>query len=183
MKVGLVGENPNDTIAIRALLRSRLGNGIEFFDLLKNVNGDDLGNQKMKHRFRREFQIEKPDIVLFIRDLDALESDLDQMERRKAYFGEWNNVVDRKGIFLLNIFELEALIWADIESYNTYAKLSIQPPFDPMLIVDPKGELRKHGPYNEGQAREIFLLLRPDIVAQNCRYFADFLLEFEKRLA
>mgnify|MGYP000878480721 CR=1 FL=1 len=183
MKIGLVVENPNDTIAIRALLRNRLGNDIEFFDLLRNVNGDDLENQKIKHRFRREFQIEKPEIVLFIRDLDALEHDLAQLERRKAYFGEWNNVVDKKGVFLLNIYELEALIWADIDTYNIYASLSIQPPLDPMLIVDPKGELRKHGPYNEGQAREIFHLLRPDIVAQNCRYFADFLKEFERRIA
>jgi hypothetical protein len=75
------------------------------------------------------------------------------------------------------------LILADIETYNVYAGTNILQPFDPMLIIDPKGELRKHGPYNEGQVREIFDQLRIEIVAQNCRYFREFLEKFEQALA
>jgi hypothetical protein len=64
MRVGLVGENPNDTDAIKALLRQRTGDTIEFFDLIKNVNGSNLENQVIKHRLRREYQYEKVDLVL-----------------------------------------------------------------------------------------------------------------------
>ena len=41
-RVGLLGESPNDTKAIEALLKPRYGQRVEFFTLLRNINGDML---------------------------------------------------------------------------------------------------------------------------------------------
>jgi hypothetical protein len=186
-RIGLVGENPNDTTAIKVLLQKKVGGNVEFFDLLRNVNGSLLDNPKLSNRFRKEYEFEKAesgiDLVIFIRDLDFLESNTKEKRRLQLKFNKRNKTIDKKGILLLNIVELEALIWADIEAYNVHTGRNIPPFPDPMLIEDPKGELRKHGPYNEGQTREIFPKLRIDIVAQNCRYFREFLQVFEQRLA
>ena len=54
MKVGLLGEAPNDTGAIISLLKKNYPNLI-FFELLKNIKtGDELSNQKTKTMLRLE---------------------------------------------------------------------------------------------------------------------------------
>jgi hypothetical protein len=119
MRVALVGEAPSDTRAVAVLLEKAFPK-LEFFPLLRKINGAALESQRVKRQLRREYEIEQPSLVIFIRDLDALESDKKALECRKTYFREFNSVVDKVGIFLLNIFELEALILADIAVFNEY---------------------------------------------------------------
>ncbi len=188
-RIGFVGENENDVKSIAALLRKRFSMDMEFFVLLFDVNGNSLDNTDFKNRFRREFEIQRDeeggvDLVIIIRDLDSLEDDKKKVDQSKSYFKEWNKTINQKGIFLLNIYELEALIWADIEGYNIKYGTNIPPFPNPMMIWEPKEELRKHVSYSEGGSPRIFNeALRPDIIAQNCRYFAEFLREFENRIA
>ena len=188
IRIGLVGENPSDTGAIRALLRKAIADQVDFVDLIRDVNGSNLENNFHKNRFRREYELLKRegggvDLVVFIRDLDDLETNRERVLQRKSYFNEWNKTVDEKGIFLLNIFELEALIWADIEGYNLKYGTSIPPLPDPMLIWEPKEELKKHIRYSEGDSPKIFEeALRVDEVEKNCRYFAAFLSEFKQHI-
>ena len=69
-----------------------------------------------------------PDIVIFIRDLDGLETDTDFKEKkakRQEYFTKSKSVVDKKALYLLNIYEIEALILADIEAFNAFYKSHI----------------------------------------------------------
>ena len=70
MKIALVGEAPNDTLSIKYLLEKRYKT-FNFFSMLKIINGSSLDSQKTKRLLRIEFQIEKPDLVIFIRDLDS----------------------------------------------------------------------------------------------------------------
>ena len=115
MIIGLVGEAPNDTLSVKNLLVNRFPeNKYTYITLLNRVNGDNLEYQKIKRWLRIEFETKKPDIVIFIRDLDGLAHEKDKIKKRKEYFSEFNSVVNKKGIFLLHIYEIEALILTDI---------------------------------------------------------------------
>jgi hypothetical protein len=72
MKIGLVGEDPNDTKSIENLLVRQYPQ-LNFVTLLYRVNGSMLDNNKAINSIRREFEIQKPDLVIFIRDLDSHE--------------------------------------------------------------------------------------------------------------
>ena len=67
---------------------------------------------------RIEYECNPTDIIIFVRDLDGLEEDSDKIQYRKSKFSEFNSVVDKKGIFLLTIFELETLLFFDLEMFN-----------------------------------------------------------------
>ena len=54
-----------------------------------------------------EYRLKKPDIVIFIRDLDGLKNNSTQVTLRKQYFTDFNSVVNRNGILLLHIYEIE----------------------------------------------------------------------------
>src|ERR1700752_4513467 len=91
----------------------------EYTPLLNRINGSQLESQKTKHLLRKEYQYKKPEVVIFIRDLDGLKSETTKLNKRKEYFTEFNSVVDKKGIYLLHIYEIEALIFSDIETFNS----------------------------------------------------------------
>ena len=188
-RIGLLGENENDVRSIVALMRKRFGDGFDYFSLLVDVNGDSIENTEYKNRFRREYEYQRDfeggvDLVLFIRDLDDFETANKKISKRKTWFRSWSKTINQKGLLLLNIWELEALIWADIEGYNKEYDTNIDPFLDPMQIKEPKEELKKHVKYSEGMSPTIFKdALRVSEVAQNCRYFREFLNEFEKRIA
>lgn len=92
MRIGLVGEAPNDTEAIKNLLNKKYS-ALEFFFMLNNINGSNLDNQKTKRLLRIEYEFEKPDIVIFIRDLDSVLPNKKKLYERKNYFTEFNSVV------------------------------------------------------------------------------------------
>nr|MBA3987333.1 hypothetical protein [Flavobacteriales bacterium] len=125
-KIGLIGEAPNDTNSFINLFSNHCSEKGYFVNLINDIHGSMLENQKTKHLLRKEYESHKPDFVVFIRDLDGLETDIDQVDRRKAYFTEFNSVIDKKGIYLLNIFEIEALILADIEAFNDLYNCQIE---------------------------------------------------------
>lgn len=185
MKIGLVGEAPNDTAAIQNLL-SKNYKHLEFTTLLRDINGSMLDNNKAFRRILRiEYETQNPDLIIFIRDLDALETDRAAKLKRQETFNYSNNIVDKKGIFLLHIFEIEALIFADIEAFNKYYGCSILGISDPMKISEPKEVLIKATKksvkqYSETHNAELFNLLNFNILKTNCRYFNDFIDYFEK---
>lgn len=184
MKIGLVGEAPNDTNAIQNLLSKRYSSpDFIFYPLLNNIHGSDLDNQRAKNQLRIEYQITKPDIVIFIRDADGTVKNKSAIRNRKKYFSDFNSVVNKKGIFLLNIFEIEALIIADIEAFNRFFNCELKYEGDPMEVEHPKEDLRnKCHRFNESFNPEIFRQLTFETVRKNCRYFHQFIIKFEKRM-
>lgn len=189
MKIGLVGEAPNDTAAIQNLLsKNENYKNFEFATLLRDINGSMLDNNKTFRRILRiEYETQKPDLIIFIRDLDALETDRDAKLKRQEMFNYSNNIVDKKGIFLLNIYEIEALIFADIDAFNKEYGCSILPVYDPMGIIEPKEKLIKATRksiklYSETHNSKIFHLLNFDTVKTNCRYFDAFIKNLDKEI-
>lgn len=185
-KVGLIGEAPNDTDALINLLSPIYKESVNFITLINDIHGSMLEYQKTKHLLRKEYESHNPHAVIFIRDLDALESNTVEKDNRKKYFTDYNSVVDKRGIFLLNIYELEALILADIITFNEEYETSIVYDGDPMHQEQPKEFLinnSKHPKkYIDSDNPSLFSRLNFERL-KNCKYFAEFLKDFDRIIA
>lgn len=184
MKIGLVGESPGDIVSIFNLLSPQMRQGVVFVEMVKRINGDQLGDQKVKHLLRKEYEDHNPDLVIFMRDLDGLPNETEKIRLKREYFSEFNSVVDKRGIFLLNIWEIEALIYADIEIFNQMFDCSVPSPENPMSIPEPKEELEEASrkgkkPYNNSDNPAIFAKLNYQVLKNNCAYFREFAQQLE----
>jgi len=188
MKIGLVGEAPNDTRAIQNLL-SKSYQGLEFVELLKRIDGSMLDNKKAISRLLRvEYESYKPDLVIFIRDMDGYENDAVKKKERQATFIYSNRIVNKTGLHLLNTYELEALILADIAVFNKEYNCTIQKFDDPMKVWEPKEILMEASrksidPFKVSHNPKLFELLNFDVVKQNCRYFSAFIKKFDTAIS
>lgn len=181
IRIGLIGENPSDTNCIAGLLNKKYSSKVSFFPLIKNINGSNLDNPKIKRQLRREYEIKNPDLVLFIRDLDGLEHHYELLNYRKTWFSDIKKVVDKKSILLLNIWELEALLLTDIEMVNAHYGSNIEMLEDCMTVEQPKEFLNERiSRYLTGHNVELFSKLKYEVVIAKCRYFKKFDEEFEK---
>ncbi len=184
MKIGLVGEAPSDTSAIKNLFSKHYAN-LEFVVLLNGLTGAMMDSKRFIAQFLpKEFHDKKPDLVILIRDLDGHERDTTKLKQREKLFNFFNQKVANKGMFLLNIYELEAMIFADISVFNSLYGCNLDEFDDPMKVAMPKEILIKASRYkfNESHNPRIFNLLNFDVIKKNCRYFARFIKEFDKRL-
>lgn len=181
MKIGLVGEAPNDTQAIKNILHKKYSKeDVNFFFMLQRLNGSQLDSQKTKNFLRKEYQLQKPDLVIFIRDLDSILPNKPQKDKLKLYFTESNSVVDKKGIFLLHIYEIEALILSDISTFNSIYNTEIVINTDVMTIEEPKEFLKKHTrKYSESHNANIFEQLDFENLLK-CDYFKRFIDDLDK---
>lgn len=184
MKIGLVGEAPADTLSIINLL-SKKYNNFTYIELLKNkITGSSLDNQKTKTELRIECQLHKPDIIIFIRDLDGLltkEFRAQRLKRQKYYKDFRGCTHTKKTIFFLNIWEIEALILADINSFNSYYNCNVEFDQNPMSILEPKEHLYKlNRKYSESHNGKIMEKIDFDTVYNNCDYFKSFINKFDK---
>ncbi len=181
MKIGLIGEAPNDVQAMKNLLSKRYTpDKFEFFFMLQIINGSGLDSQKTKRLLRIEYESKRPDIVIFIRDLDSILPNKKKIYERKDYFNSSNSVINKKGIWLLHIYEIEALILTDVEIFNRIYSTNLPSVENVMLIEEPKEYLKKaSGKYSESHNSKIFDLLDFD-KALNCFYFKKFIEKFDK---
>jgi len=179
MKIGLVGEAPNDTLSIQNILIKKFSD-FDYVFMLDRINGSNLDSQKTKRFLRIEYEYKSPDIIIFIRDLDSLIDDRTQILKRKTYFSDFNSVVDKKGIFLLHIYEIEALILADKEAFNEIYNTKLPDIDNPMTITEPKEFLKKYSSeYNESHNAELFSKLSFDKLIE-VKYFGEFIKKFSK---
>ena len=147
MKIGLVGEAPNDTSAIKNLLSKHYTN-LEFVVLLNGLTGAMMDSKRFIAQFLpKEFHDKKPDLVILIRDLDSHERDTVKLKQREKLFNFFNQKVANKGVFLLNIYELEALVLADISVFNDKYRCNLDKFDDPMNVAMPKEVLIEASKY------------------------------------
>lgn len=187
IKVGLVGEDPNDTSSIKNLLTKEYANRVNFKPMLRNLKGHQLDNNKVTRSLAVEAKLEKCKFIVYIRDLDGLPSQHDLIAKMKSWFDSLNNLTGKNNMFLLNIWELETLIFADIQNFNKSYKTSLKYPGNPMHIADPKGRLKEatrklNKKFEESHCPDIFNLLDLNTIAKNCNFFKNFLVDFDKRL-
>jgi hypothetical protein len=179
IKIGIIGEDPNDTKSIQNLLSKRFSKLITFKALIRNKKGYQLNNTRVKVALQIEFERYKPQYVLFIRDADGIITNKDKLRAAHNWFLSLNKVVQNKGLFLLNIYELEALVLADIETFNKLYGTSIKYPKDVMFKEEPKEFLmqkteKNKKSYKEADCPEIFEKLNYNTLLANCKYFKEF---------
>jgi hypothetical protein len=188
IKVGLVGEDPNDTSSIQNLLEKRYKDHVQFYTLTKRIKGYDLDTIKIKKALPIEFEDKGCDLVIFVRDLDALESEKIKLKQRIIWFKELDDLVNNKGLLLLNIWELEALILGDIDAFNKLYKTTYSFKSNPMFQKEPKELLKQityksNRQFKESDCPDIFNKLNIDTILKSCSCFSRFINEFDKRLA
>lgn len=187
VRVGLVGEDPNDTSSIKNLLEKRYRGKVHFQPLVKGIKGHQLDSPKIKKSLPIEFEDQKCNFIIYIRDLDAFKSQTDKLNAKIEWFRELDSAVNNKGLLLLNIWELEALIFADMATFNKIYKIKNSFIGDPMLVKDPKEVLKKltnncRKRYKESHCPELFTQLNLDKIESNCVCFKEFLLKFNNKL-
>ncbi len=190
--VGLLGESSNDTNSLQALLNQRYGKRVRFVDLMPpdgrpKITGSQLDNPKLQHVIRANYRFQKPWLVVVTRDLDAPWTDRAKRLERLLFFRKMNKGFERKGIHLLNVEAMEALICADIAVFNNRYQCNCVVPDDPTTIHDPvkflKAATRPGQPhYDEGHCADLLGKVAYDTLLANCRYFAAFDAEFSQRL-
>lgn len=175
--IGLIGESPNDTKAIRNLLAPAYNGKVRFKLLLKNLNGCTLDSDKFTRMLFAELKTNRNDIYVFIRDADSLATETETLEKRRKWYREHSKGM-RQSLLLLNIYELEALIFADIDTFNRIYGSSIHFSGDVTMKPKPKKELMhktdRPKKYEESHCPHIFAQLRLATVRQRCAYFAEF---------
>lgn len=187
IKIGLVGEDPNDTVSIQSLLNKKYKDKVQFHTLLKRINGYQLDNPKSKRNVAFEFKESKCNFILYIRDSDGIKSESKKIQQKINWFLDIDKSANGKGVLLLNIWELEAMILADIGTFNKLYKTNIKFTKDPMMQSDPKGFLMQktannYKKYQESHCPEIFKELNFDIVKKKCEYFREFVSQFEEKI-
>ncbi|MCF8302344.1 MAG: DUF4276 family protein [Bacteroidales bacterium] len=133
---------------------------------------------------KAELSTRNLDLLIFIRDLDGLETETVKIKQRNNWFKKLSNYTKAKCLFLLNIYALEALIIADITTFNSLYGSASNFKGNPMKVKKPKEELismtrKLPKKYTVSQNPEIFDALRISVLQNNCRYFNDFLTKMD----
>lgn len=186
MKVGLYAESSNDTRAIINLL-SRTFPKVIFIDLLRGKTTESIADNINKTSRVIKARISVKDtfhVVILIRDLDAPATAADKIKSRHEWFKMIDKAIDNKGLFLLNIEELEALVLADIGTFNTYYNTTVKYSGNPMFHPNPKEALigytkNKPNTYKEEHAPALFAQLDYSKLLK-VKYFNDFHVELSK---
>lgn len=185
--VGLLGESPNDTASLEALLGRRYGEQLRFVSISPGITGSQLDNPKFQKIVHNNYRIVSPDVVVISRDLDAPATNRAQVLKRNGFFRKMNKSMGKEGVYLLNIEAMEALIAADIQVFNARYKCVCAVPADPATIPDPAAFLKNATPpgkpqYDEGHCASLLGQVDYDAVLANCRYFRAFDKKFAARL-
>ncbi|ERJ59342.1 DUF4276 family protein [Sphingobacterium paucimobilis] len=187
IKIGVIGEDPNDTTAIQNLLRPKLGAIANFKTICKNIRGCHLDSPKFYKTVGAETKSTSYDILICIRDLDAFKSESAKVLERQNWHKKIKDAANGcSTVLLLNIWELEAIIFADLIPFNKRYGVSLSFAGDPSSLKDPKERLKSETrkakrKYVESDCKELFSELDFDKVTSRCAFFKDFLEDLRSR--
>lgn len=182
--VGLIGEDPYDKQSIKNLL-SKKYQEVNFKPILKSITGGGLDSPKTARAITQELKHGKFNFILFIRDLDGFPTQNHLLEKINAWFDKLK--INELDILLLNVWELESLIFADIETFNRKYGTKIKFTGNPTMVDNPKEKLKEQtfrlrSKYQESDCPIIFNSLNIDLVEKNCSSFSAFLQKFDLAL-
>jgi len=186
-KIGLIGEDPNDTNSLKNLLLQKYEGSISFVQLLKNQRGHQLENLRTKVALKIEFAEKKPNLLIVIRDADAIVTEAQKLTKRKDWYKSLVDGITNKSMFLLIIYELESWIIADINTFNKIYNTKINFKKNIHYFKDPKGFLKEktrnnNKKYKESDAPDLFKKLSFNTIKSNCTVFNKFIKDFESAI-
>lgn len=178
-RVGVAGESSFDTKALRDLLHRQYGQFAQFIALPLRLEGGQLDGRKSRTMFRLAYQDKQPDLVIIFRDLDGPADDHEKRREREALFEEMNALVEHKGLLLLHVYAIEALLIAHIEVFQKKYGWQCRTPPNPTTIPKPAQFLRdasrnSNRRYEKVLCPEMMELVAYDFLARRCNYFRDF---------
>jgi len=190
-RVGIVGEHyDHDAGALKKLLERKYNSGeVLFIPLLKTLKGKQLNRiRKVRELLHQELQRYQLDFIIYMRDLDGLPSEQEKIDELENWFRQVK--VDDAGFLFILIFELEALILADIATFNQLYKVKISLKANPLHKSKPKEFLKEqtaktNKKYHESHAGEIFEASNFDEITSNHkgeRSFQYFIQELDEKL-
>ncbi len=166
IRIGIIGENyQNDACAFEAFLTPQYKGKAEFIPLGKSLNGKLFAAKKIIQTISPLVKDKEIDAVIFMCDLDN-ES---KRDTRNQWFATIQKGISFKSIFYLAVMELEALILADMDTFNGIYGINGQYSKNPKFESDPKQVLENRTnktkrKYDENHATAIFTKLNFDIV-------------------
>ncbi len=169
IRIGIIGENyRNDACAFKAFLTPQYKGKIEFISLFNSFSKGIPTYSKIIRAMPTEIDKQKLDALLCMLDLDEHA----KRTERNQWFKAIQKGISIKSIFFLAVIELEALILADIDTFNEKYGIKGQYNKNPKLNANPKGELKERTglsskakrQYEEKHSFEIFTDLQFDIV-------------------
>ncbi len=172
IKIGLIGEDPNDTNAIANLLKQKHNDGFSYVTISQHKRGGQILNPTSVKSYNIEIKSKLPDYVIVIMDADLTIHDEEKIQKKKdKFYRNFETLSCKNKLLLMNVYELEALIVADIDSCNKYYKSNITYSGNVMYLNDPKKFLMdktlKGKQYHVSHCPDLFKTLQFDTIIKN----------------
>ena len=185
--IAVIGESLFDTKPLCQIWNKRYLKKARFSTVLKRLEGSVLYSKKIGRMIKADMQSSDYDFIIVVRDLDAGRSNHKQWSTVQDWYSELSEHFPNN-ILLLNVQELEALILADIETFNAIYKTSIKFPGNPEALNSPKDFLisATHGKRKRFEVKDNQQLIpRLDFtkVEAKCKFYRDFIVELEQLLS
>ena len=182
--IGLVGEDPNDTKSIEALLLKRWPDRYVFKRLARNLRGSQLDADKTTRIIKADCENELPFLVIFIRDVDDKIPRPVRLRQLQEWYKTNSSGIKARSILLINIEELEALIFAGAEAFEQLYGIDLPRNRDVTKISNPKELLKsKTGnskkQFSESHCPDLFSAMNLELLQKNCAYFKQFMTDLE----
>lgn len=186
-RVCVAGESSFDTKPLRDLLHRQYGQGVQFIALPLRLEGGQLDGRKSRTMFRLAYEDKKPNLVIIFRDLDGPADDQAKRREREAHFEEMNALVEHKGLLLLHVYTIEALLIAHVEVFQKKYGWQCRVPANPTTIPKPAQFLRdasrnSNRRYEKALCPDMMELVAYDSLVRRCGYFRDFDASLRQRI-
>ena len=187
-RVGVVGESSYDTRAMRDLLERQYGGRAQFMDMGLRLAGGQFDGKKSQTMFKLRYEAKQPDLVIIFRDLDGPADDKEMRRKREVFFADMNALVGNKGLFLVHVYTIEALLIAHIEVFQQKFGWQCRVPANPTTIPRPTQFLRDASRnsrcrYDKASCPDMMALVAYPFLTKRCRYFAAFDAAFDAAFA
>lgn len=174
MKIGIISENYfYDSKALKALLdKFSFVKELIFIPIGKKITGDKLLTPKVTRIINKECKANQIELVILVKDLDSLPSDQNKIDQINSKIKTITKNTNLTIIPFIVIFEQEALILADIQTFNHIYKTKYPFKGNPKFQSEPKELLKQitrkaKRKYKESDIPEIFQQLNFQKVYQN----------------
>jgi len=193
MRVGIVSENfKNDSKSLKFLFEKKFSSEtVVFIPILKQVEGDSLLRPRVAKLIEQQINRKNLNLIILAKDLDGLPSEKEKIIQLKKKSKDIQSSLSANYLLFLVIFELEALILADVDTFKKIYNIpSYQFKKNPIFLPNPKEELKRattkaKKQYEPSDVAEIFQQLNFDKVYQNHKgenSFQSFIDKLEKAI-
>jgi hypothetical protein len=179
-RIAVIGENSNDTAPLCKVWNKEFSKKAKFVIVLPSIVGDQWEADKAFRLLRAELGSQKFNGIIAIRDLDGPRSSKTALSKRQNWFKKISTIAGRSA-FLLNVQEIEAMHFADLDPFNKAYKTTIVFKGNPEAKASPKDELMRltSKKFKESDNKVLIPKLDFTKVKAKCQFYRDFVADLE----